>query len=149
MKTKTLIILTVLALVLLVSFMGCKKTDEQKVADANATAMETQQDANNAANQSDAEKEWLMYKSAAESKIAEHEKIIAVYKAKMTNASGKLQASYDKKIDALELKNKELKAKLYDYRDEGNTKWTQFKNEFDNDLSELGSALKGFVVNDK
>jgi len=139
----------VLVLVSLGLVLGCKKSADQKLADANANALESQENADNAVNQSVAEQEWQKYKNDAEIKIAEHEKIIADYRAKMTSANGKLQAKYDKKIDDLDRTNLELKTKLNDYKDEGKTKWEQFKSEFDNDLNGLGTALKAFVVVDK
>jgi hypothetical protein len=69
--------------------------------------------------------------------------------ARMTTAGGKLHADYDKKIDALEQKNKELKVKLSEYKDSGKNAWEQFKSEFSHDMDALGAALKDFTVDNK
>ena len=46
----------------------------------------------------------------------------------------------------LEQKNTELKKILSDYKDEGQDKWTSFKNEFNHDMDELGKAFKDLTV---
>ncbi|MDY0151153.1 MAG: hypothetical protein RBS43_02630 [Candidatus Cloacimonas sp.] len=102
-----------------------------------------------AAKNANAVDEWQAFKAEKETQIAANDKIIADYKVKMTNSKGKLLAAYDKKIDVLEAKNKELKAKLDGYKDEGKDSWEKFKSEFNRDTDELGTALKNFTVNNK
>ncbi len=144
--------MSVFALVSMSMFLGCSQTSEQKLADAKANAADLKQDVKAAvADQTEAAKqvEWLSFKSNAELKIIANDKAIADYKVSMTGTNGKRRSNYDKKIDALELKNKELKAKLEKYPETGKSTWEQFKNEFSHDMDELGSALKDFAVNNE
>ena len=141
----------VLWLVLLALMMGCTKSSDQKVASAKKNVNAVTQDVKDAAAdaQDAVREEWLKFKSETEAQIATNDKIVAEYKAKMTTAGNKLDAKYDKKIDALEKKNKELKAKLDEWKEDGKSDWTQFKNELNHDLDALGVALKDFTVDNK
>jgi hypothetical protein len=151
MSTLKLSTVAVMGLVSLALFMGCSRSSDQKVADAKEHAAAAKQDVKDAVAdaQAAAREEWLKFKSEVEAKLAANEKAIADYKAKMTTANGKLQAQYDEEIDALEERNRELKAKLAAYQDSGKDKWEQFKREFSHDLDELGMALKDFTVDNK
>jgi hypothetical protein len=142
MKSQKNILIILICLLTLAVFMSCNKASDKKVAEAqnNAEALEAQ---------NVAEKDWMEFKTTVEALIAVNEKTIADYKVKMTDTNGKLKASYDKKIDALELKNKEMKAKLNNYKNDGKTDWEQFKSEFNKDMDNLGTSLKGFVVDSK
>lgn len=145
MNVRTIAITVIIALTMLVLAISCSKSADKKVVDAESNVAEAQQDANDA----NAQSAWQIFKSEAEAKIAVNERTIADYKARMTATNGKLNAKYDKKIDALEKKNAELKTKLLAYKEDSKTDWEQFKNEMNTDLDGLGTALKGFVVNDK
>jgi chaperonin cofactor prefoldin len=125
--------------ILLAWTLGCKKNNDKELAEAQLIE----------ANKAAAEMEWQTFKAEQEAKIAANELIVADYKAKMTNSKGKLLAAYDKKVEELELKNKELKTKLDNYTDEGKDSWEKFKSEFNRDISELGEALKNFGVDNK
>ncbi|MBL0063003.1 MAG: hypothetical protein IPP40_16355 [bacterium] len=152
MNKYTKIVTFVFALASMAMFMGCSQTSEQKLADAKANVVDLKQDVKVAvADQTEAARqvEWLNFKSNAEIKIISNDKAIADYKVSMTGTNGKRRANYNKKIDALELKNKELKAKLLNYPESGKSSWEQFKNEFNHDMDELGSALKDFAVNNE
>ena len=132
-------ILILMVAVLLAWVPGCKKSNDQKLAEAQLIE----------ANKAAAINEWQAYRTEQEARIAANDLIIADYKAKMTNSKGKLLAAYDKKVEELELKNKELKTKLDNYTDEGKDSWEKFKSEFNRDISELGEALKNFGVDNK
>jgi hypothetical protein len=153
LKSSSVVAIGFVSLALL---MGCSRSSDQKIADAKAKVVEATKDVKEAvvdaqsdAQQSAAREEWLKYKSEAEAKITANDKIVAEYKAKMTTTSGKLHAMYDKRVDALEKKNKELKTKLDEYKDSGKNTWEQFTREFNHDMDELGKALKDFVVDNK
>ncbi|MDD2422985.1 MAG: hypothetical protein PHT37_00320 [Candidatus Cloacimonetes bacterium] len=132
-------ILILMVAILLAWTPGCKKNNDKELAEAQLIE----------ANKAAAEMEWQTFKAEQEAKIAANELIVADYKAKMTNSKGKLLAAYDKKVEELESKNKELKAKLDGYKDEGKDSWEKFKSEFNRDISELGEALKNFGVDNK
>ena len=85
----------------------------------------------------------------AKTNFAKNDKIIDEYKLKMTDANGELKTNYDKKIDDLEKKNKELKIKLDQYWDTGDSTWELYKSKFNHDMDELVNALNDFTVNNK
>jgi hypothetical protein len=51
------------------------------------------------------------------------------------------------KISELEMKNNELRLKLFNYQPNGKHKWEKFKKEFNHDMDELGKSLKNFSIN--
>lgn len=132
-------ILILMVAVLLAWVPGCKKTNDQKLAEAQLVE----------ADKAAAINEWQAFRTEQEAIIASNDLIIADYKAKMTDSKGKLLAAYDKKVEELEMKNKEMKTKLAEYKDEGAESWMKFKTEFKRDLDELGGALKNFGPNKK
>lgn len=146
MKLTKTFVLTLLALGLIAIFAGCKKSADQKLADAQENAVEATQDLKDAAVNSAAVNDWESFKAAANDQIAANDKIIADYKVSMTDTKGKMKAAYNKEIEALEKTNKAWKIKLDNYKDDGKSSWEKFKGEFDQDMNKLGSALKGFVV---
>ena len=149
MKLFKVFALILMLTLLLTLTVGCKKSADQKLKDAQMNEVAVDQDAMDAQAKVNAVNDWEQYKAAALVKIVANEKIIADYKVSMTNSSGKLLASYNKKIDALELKNKELKVKLNDYKDDGKSSWEKFKGELDVDMDNLGTSLKDFTVRSK
>lgn len=59
-----------------------------------------------------------------------------------------LDPLYKSRIDALELKNQELKSRLEAY-EKNQSNWETFKREFNHDMDELGVALADFTVDNK
>lgn len=152
MKHCIKLVTLVVALLSVTLLIGCSQTSKEELADAKANAVVKQQDVKAAkADQTEAaiKVEWLNFKNNAEVTILANEKIITEYKERMSDAKGVRRTQFDKKIDALELKNAELKVKLQSYPESEKSSWVQFKNEFSHDMDELGTALKDFTVNNK
>ena len=55
--------------------------------------------------------------------------------------------NYNKKIEMLEKRNNELKAKLESLQDRTAEEWNEFKKEFNHDMSELGEAFEDLTKN--
>lgn len=53
----------------------------------------------------------------------------------------------EKKLAELEQKNKALKEKLAEYKEDGNEQRKSFKTEFNHDMKELGKAFSDLTVN--
>jgi hypothetical protein len=85
----------------------------------------------------------------AEEKINNYEKVIAEFKARITRETKEDLAIYEKKLAELEQKASDMKKKLVEYKEEGKEQWDSFKLKFNNDLEELGKALKNFTVKSK
>jgi cell division protein FtsB len=59
----------------------------------------------------------------------------------MDKAGTKTKAKYKKAITELKEKNHALKEKLEDYKDEGESKWQEFKTNFSHDLDAVGKTI--------
>lgn len=93
--------------------------------------------------------EWKAFKDESEVKIKENEIRIAELKAKIKKSGKELEALYEEKIDALGQQNKDMKARISAYETDTKSNWESFKREFNHDMDKLGSALKGFTVENK
>ena len=135
-------------------FTSCESST-QKVEDAQANVEEAKKDLKEARQDAvavaqktaDAEA-WKTFKSESELKIRGNETRIAELKEKMKTSGKTLDEVITKKIDQLEQKNKDLKAKMVAYEKE-QSDWESFKREFNHDMDELGKALKEFTINNK
>ncbi len=152
---KTNFIPTVVAMLIAATmFTSCQpstpKTDaaDAKVQEAKEELSQAQKDANAAQAAANAE-EWKAFKEASEMKIKENEAKIAELKTKMKAAGKKIDAAYEKSIDELEQKNKDMKVKIDGYSNDAKSDWASFKREFNHDMDGLGQALKDLGNNNK
>jgi len=147
---KAILILTSGVLLTIAIPYGCQSTAEKvksaedKVQDAKKDLADSKTDLYYA--RLDTISNYEHFKIEAEKMIIAQEKFIADYKAKLASKKQEINADKDKKLLSLEKKNKELKIKLLDFKDDGINKWVSFKNEFNHDMNELGNAFKDFTV---
>ena len=125
---------------------GCH-SPEQKVDAAAVNVAEAKNDLTNA--QEDYAKEIENFRKESNEKILANEKIIADSKLKMVNEKKESREAYNKKIEALEVRNSAMRKRMDDYHEDGNDNWHSFKTEFNHDMDELGHSLKDFTVNNK
>jgi hypothetical protein len=93
--------------------------------------------------------EWQQFKEDTNAKIEENNAKIAELKLKIKKTGKDIDKTYQKNIDAMEQKNKELKVKMESYKNDVNSDWKSFKREFNHDIDELGQSLKDFTVDNK
>jgi aspartate aminotransferase-like enzyme len=74
--------------------------------------------------------------------IEANEKRIKAFKEKMEEAGLKIKAKYSEEVAVLEQKNRDLKKKLEEYKDEGQSKWEEFKTNFKHDMDGIGKTMK-------
>ena len=138
MKNSILIFSTLL---IASSLTGCfssgekKEQAEEKVAEAN----EALEKANKAYLE-----DVKSYKAETEKAIANNQERIADLRFQAAKEKENLRAENLKKIEDLERQNNNLKNKLFDYRENNNSKWDKFKSEFNQDMNELKEAIAGF-----
>lgn len=130
-------------------FLGCQ-SNEKKVENSREEVQEEEQDLNQAQQEAVKEtkkevlnEEWNAYKIEALEKINKNEIRITELKAKKAKKGELLDPLYEKRIENLERKNAELKAKIDKYESE-QSDWETFKREFNHDMNELGDALQKF-----
>ncbi len=118
---------------------GCTKTTEQKVQNAKGNVGDAKQELKDA--RTEYLVEWQTFKRESELAIAANEKRIDAFKEKMETAGAKSKAKYSKDVAALEQRNRDLKKKLEDYKDEGQSKWEEFKVNFKHDMDGIGKTM--------
>lgn len=128
-------------------FAGCMSSDQKNDA-AKAQVLAAQQNLDVVQKNADmvAEKaatadELKTFKLESDLKIKNNEVRIAELKLKMNKSGSALDEVYAKRIDSLEMKNKNLKTRMGDY-EKTHSDWTKFKHDFNRDLDELGNTLK-------
>lgn len=136
------------------SVMSCKSnTEKEQVAQENLDSAkvevaEAEEDLVEARKAATAE-EWQAFKDSTNAKIEENNAEIAKLKLKIKNTGKDIDKAYQKSIDTIEQKNKNLKIKVDSYKNDVNSDWKAFKSEFNHDMDELGKSLKDFTVNNK
>ena len=146
-----LVSLMVLAIAIL---GGCQSSTDkvekakENVEEAKEELQEVKADAHADAVKVANEEEWRVFKAETELKIKENEKRIAELRAKMKNSGKTFDAMYEKNIDTLEQRNKDLRNRMTGY-ESNQSDWEAFKREFNHDMDELGQALKDLTVNNK
>jgi vacuolar-type H+-ATPase subunit H len=141
MKTKKIII-AVIGCMAGAVLTSCQ-SKEEKVHDAQENVIEAKQDL------SEAQRE---YREEQDKRLRENEKSIEEYRLKINDQKEADRAAYQSRIDDLERRNKDMRVKLDTYNDPDESKWENFKNEFNHDMEELGNAFRDMGknnVNDK
>jgi len=147
----TLAITTFMAGTLLVGCQDTSKKEEaakdnvEEARDNLDDAKEELSDARAAAT----EKEWNDFKESTDSTIKQNEIRIAEMKTNMKKTGKSIDEMYAKQIEALELKNKNIKLKVQEYKNDTNSDWQSFKEEYNRDMDELGTAMKNLTVDNK
>ena len=154
MKNSKLFQFAAIAFVSTALFTGCaSNADKEEAAAENVTeAKEELRDVKNEAA-ADAEaiataEEWQAFRAEAEAKIKDNDTRIAELKQKMKKSGKTMDSIYEKKIENLEAKNRDLKLKLDNY-EKTQTNWESFKTEFNHDMDEFGKAFKDLTVDNK
>ena len=86
------------------------------------------------------------YRVETASRIAANEQAIADFNAGLEHERKAVRAEHKKKIAELEQKNRDMKMKMDNYKEEGKENWEKFKTEFSHDMDELGKAFKNLTV---
>jgi hypothetical protein len=118
---------------------------EDKLHDAKVAVVEAQIDLNVA--RLDSITAYQRFKNESDERIVMYDKSIAEFRTKVANERQENRARYEKTLAGLEQKNRDLKKKLDEYREDGKTDWEIFKAEFNKDMEELGKAFRDFNVN--
>ncbi len=118
---------------------GCGKTSEQKVE----IVKENARDAQRSWRETEAEtsSDWLAFVRESDEGIEANEKRIDAFKKDIEKAGSKVSAKYSKDVTALEQKNRDMKKKLNEYKDEGPAKWEEFKTNFKHDMDGMEKTM--------
>ena len=154
MRTKFLALLVVTGLLISLSLTSCKSNSE-KEADALENLNEANQNMENVeaeVSNDSVEKandgEWQMFKREAQEAIAANEKQIISLRDALKKPGNKFTESYTKAISDLEEKNDGLQTRIDNYEN-NQTNWANFKQEFKNDMDNLGQDIKNATEKNK
>ncbi len=89
------------------------------------------------------------YVAESEKLIKENKILIDGLKTKISDSNKKMKEEFLERLQRLDQKNIELQAKLVDYKEEGQEKWDEFKQEFNHDMEILGKGLKDLTLDNK
>jgi len=138
----------------IIALVSCQ-TGDQKEQEAVSDVQDAKQNLKEVAKENDEEKiesatadDWKRFKDETDAKIQANEKKMSDLVAQMKLKGKKLDDLYAKKIDTLQMKNKELKSRIDSY-EVNKSDWKKFQQEFNRDMEELGKSLKDFAVNNK
>ncbi|NQU34537.1 MAG: hypothetical protein HQ521_15000 [Bacteroidetes bacterium] len=127
---------------------GCESSTKkvenarENLQDAKENVVEAKIDLNQALKDS-----IQSFKTELDQKISIYDKNIAALNTKLVSQKKDKKAPYEKALTELELKSKQLKKKLQEYKEEGIDSWTSFKKEFKHDMDELGVAINDLTKN--
>ena len=96
--------------------------------------------------QKDSIQDFENFKLESEIRISDNERVIAAYRQRMLNEKNKFKVEDQKRIDEIEQRNINMRKKIAEYKAEGKDKWISFKQEFNHDMDDLGSAIKNLGV---
>jgi peptidoglycan hydrolase CwlO-like protein len=151
---KSILTLAIATFVIASVATSCKpNTDKEQAAQENVDSAkvavtDAEADLDESKRVATAE-EWQAFKDDTNAKISDNNAKIAELKLKIKKTGKDIDKAYQKSIDTMEQKNKDLKTKMDSYRNDVNSDWKSFKNEFNHDMDELGKSLKDFTVNNK
>lgn len=150
---KSILTLAIATLVTGTIVIGCKKNEDvqeaQENVDSAKVAVEEAEEDLDEAKRAATAQEWQEFKDSTNVKIEKNKAEIAELKLKIKKAGNDIDKTYQRNIDTLEQKNKNLKTKLDSYKNDVDSDWQSFKREFNHDMDELGNSLKDLTVDNK
>ncbi|HQZ24325.1 MAG TPA: hypothetical protein PLD18_03415 [Flavobacterium sp.] len=151
---KSIFTLAVITCVAGIVMISCKpstkeeKESQEKVEIAKDN-LEYAKDSLDMAKKAASDEEWKSFKNSGDSIIRINDLKIAGLKLKMKNTGKTIDTEYQKNIDVMEQKNKDLKVKMDAYKNDVSSDWQSFKREFKHDTDEIGKALKDLTADNK
>jgi exonuclease VII large subunit len=118
---------------------GCEETPQQKVDNALENAGYATQELKDA--QAEYVAKWRRFKRRSEQTINANEQRIDAFREKMEEAGPTFKAKYRNEVAVLEQKNRSLKKKLEEYKDDGQNKCEEFKTTFNDDMDGVGKTM--------
>lgn len=140
---KSIQMLGLVAFLLTPMLMSCETQAQKddKVKAAQAELDQLTKDAADKAAKDKQKEEWAVYKRETNEKIQANADRIAELRVKKSTSGKVMSAVYAAKIDALQTRNSELRAKMDAYEKE-NSDWEAFKRDVQAELDAIGKAFE-------
>ncbi len=142
--------LTSVAIIAVSLFASCQSSAEKvhkaedKLLESKNRTIAAQKNLNQV--RMDSISEYQQFKRESEEKIAANEKSIAEFRARIAKEKRENRAEYEKDLAEIERKNTDLRLKLSSYQDQGSAAWSKFKNDLNNEIDEIGNAIRNIGV---
>jgi len=78
--------------------------------------------------------------------IKDNAKKINAFKENIEETGLKVKANYNNEMAVLEKKNRNMKKKVEEYKDEGQRKWKKFKTNFKHNKDGIGKTMKDLFL---
>lgn len=144
---KTILTMATVAFFAVTATTAFGQNTDKKSDKAREDLTEAKQDLKEA--QQDSVADYQNFKKETEATFVKNEKSLADFKVQVTKSDINRRAEYEKSLVALNQKNVDLRKRMVDFKQDGKTKWSSFKNEFNNDMDDFGKELKDFTVDNK
>ena len=147
---KTFFTLAVAVLLAGTMISGCQtsaekvKIAEDKVQDAQNKVVEAQLNLDQALKDS-----IQQFKKESEDQIVANDKSIAEFKAKIDREKVELRARDERRLAELERQNVIMKQRLEEFREDSKENWVTFRDKFNHDMKQMGTAFHDFWAGKK
>jgi len=138
---KQLFILTTFAIMFAFVAQSCDSSSNE-MERAQTDVIEAERDLEVA--QTEIEADVRIFRQEAANDIRGNNVAIADIKTKIQDEDADTRAAHQERIAKLERDNDNLKRKMDNYRVTNRDNWNDFKDNFNSDMSDLGSSLDGF-----
>lgn len=125
--------------------MSCNDSPGEKVEEAEENVLEAQQELEEARQDSI---EYVTYRSESERKLDMNDQKIAELKQRKRTAAKEIEDQYDRDIEEMERRNKELRDNINNYQSGGRDRWESFKYSFNENMNELENSISNFFNRD-
>jgi hypothetical protein len=127
--------------------MACQ-TPADKVDTAKVDVATANQDLKDAKREvrADWQEEWLTFKRANDTAIAENERRFIELRGKAKDVALSGRAAYTGRIDACERRNNEIRDRVNNYKDEGDAGWQVFKKAIGRDMDDLKTSCQNIMI---
>jgi peptidoglycan hydrolase CwlO-like protein len=116
------------------------KSPADKVDDKEKKVEDAQKELNEAKD--DYQKEIEDYRKDINDRIAANDVTITDFNTRIEHDKKEIRNEYKRQVNELEMKNRDLKRRMDEYKADGKDNWQKFKAEFNHDMDELGNALR-------
>jgi len=144
---KTILTMAAVAFFAVTATTAFGQNTDKKSDKAREDLTQAKQDLKEA--QKDSVADYQNFKKESEARFVKNEKSLADWKVKIAKSDENRRAEYEKSLAALNQKNADLKKRMVDYKQNGETKWSLFKSEFNNDMDDFGKELTDFTIDFK
>lgn len=140
---KSIFVITTITIMFALTALSCDSNPD-RMERAETSVIEAERDVDIA--QTEIESEIRIYRQEIANDIRENNMAIAEIKEKIETEEGDIKETYETRIADLERNNDNLKRQIDNYRVTNRDHWNDFKQDFTNNMDDLGNSLDDFFT---